>query len=101
MAPVRRAPSVDRGNVRARGELRVDLAADALHHRLERQLGREAGSLAMAAAAEAARDRRDVDLAVGRAQADLARAFTVEQLAHERGDDGALDLAHVVDDPLG
>ena len=53
--------------------------------------GREARRLAVAAAAGLAGDRRDVDLAVGRAQRDLlAPAVARRQLADQRGDLRAL-----------
>ena len=53
------------------GELRGDLLAQEGDQLVVAQLGREPGGLAVAAAAAGARDRRDVDLAVGRAQRDL------------------------------
>ena len=47
-------------------------------------------------------DRRDVDLAVAGAQADLAGgAPAVALVADQGGDLGSLDRAQVVDDPLG
>ena len=77
--------------------------AHALGQLVDRQLGREAGRLAMAAAAELAGDARHVDAAVGRAQRHLAPARAVgrQQVADEHGDRGVLDGAQVVDDALG
>src|SRR5204863_7135399 len=67
-----------------------------------RQVGREAGRARVAAAGVAARDRADVDVGAGRAEAHLARgAIDLATVAHDRGEPRPLERADVVDDPLG
>src|SRR5690606_1793986 len=66
------APSGGPGRPRSPLELLGDLRAQPLDELLQPELGREAGRLAVAAAAVGAGDPRDVDLAVGRAEAHLA-----------------------------
>src|SRR6185436_9025418 len=84
-------------------ELRGNLLAQERHQLVPRQRRREAGRLAVAAAALGAGDRGDVDAVVARAQRDLALLGIgrSEAVAHERGDRGALNRAQVVDDALG
>src|SRR3954469_1925923 len=81
-------------------ELLGDACADVLDELREWFRGRRSGGLAMAAAAQRARDHRHVDLPVGRAQAHLA-ALAVEQLTDEHRDLRVLDRAQVVDDAFG
>ena len=72
-------------------------ARDLVH----REVGREPGGALVAAAAERARDRRDVDPVGMRAERALARRRRLgRQLADERDELRALDRAQVVDDPL-
>src|SRR5581483_6056463 len=69
---------------------------------VDRRLAREPGRLPMAAAAERAGDRRDVELVDRGTQRDPARRPVVaRRLADERGELRALDRTEVVDDPLG
>src|SRR4051794_12662344 len=81
-------------------ELLGDACADVLDELREWFRGRRSGGLAMAAAAQRARDHRHVDLPVGRAQAHLA-ALAVEQLTNEHRDLRVLYRAQVVDDAFG
>src|SRR4029077_18338663 len=83
-------------------ELSADLAAEQLDELVPLQVGRDPGSPPVAAAALAAGDCRDVDVAAARAQADLAGLAAAGALiADQRCDLGALDRAQVVDDALG
>src|SRR5215213_10271693 len=82
-------------------ELCADLAAEELDQLLQLEVGGESGGALMTAAAVAAGDRRDVDVALAGAQADLAGgASTGALVADQGGDLGALDRSQVVDDPL-
>src|SRR3954453_14076307 len=87
---------------RARGgTLREESLADGLGDLVERLLGREAGGLAVAAAAEAPGDHRHVELVDARAQRPLVRrARVARRLAADHGQPGAVDGTQVVDDPL-
>src|SRR5262245_28363158 len=82
-------------------QLEANLAPQELDELLPRQLRREARRLAVPAAALGARDARDVDAVVGRAQRDLALAAVRQAVADQRGDRRPLDRAQVVDDALG
>ena len=82
--------------------LREELAPDEVGDLLDARLAGEAGRLAMAAASALAGDRGDVEVCLGRPQADpVRRPVRGGRLADQRGDLGALDRAQVVDDPLG
>src|SRR5579871_366128 len=78
-----------------------ELAPEELDDLLDRLLGREARGLRMAAPAPLARDRRDVDLVVARAQRDAPRRpFVPRRLADQRDHLRPFDRAQVVDDPF-
>src|SRR5215204_2486194 len=98
------AAAVRTGSLTAVGsaELNGDLGAQELDQLGVGEVGAEAGGTPVSAAAVHAGDRRDVDRAVGRAQADLAsRAPAVRLVANHRGDRRSLERAQEVDDPLG
>src|SRR2546423_3865293 len=84
-------------------ELRRDLGADEVDHVGAGLLRREAGRLAVAAAALLTGDQTHVDVVGGGAEADLAHALAalLELRADQRRDDRALDRTDVVDDSLG
>src|SRR5579864_551544 len=96
--------------LRARGGIRGlerrrrehELAVNELDDVRKWLIAREARRLAMSAAAGLARDRGDVDLVAARAQRYAVRRPVVARRLADEGDHlGALDLAQVVDDPLG
>src|SRR5581483_2115598 len=79
-----------------------ELAVDELDDLGGRLLGREAGSLAVTAAAALRGDRRHIELVVTRAQRDaMGRPLVARRLADERDHLRAFDRAQVVDDSLG
>ena len=89
--------------MRCYAELGRDLGAQELDQLLAGARGREAGRLAVAAAALLAGDHAHVDLVRGRPQAHLPHAVAplLELLADQRRDDRALERADVVHDALG
>src|SRR5919197_2429576 len=89
-----------RGGIRSRdGE--HELTAQEVDDLGDRLLGREPGRLAVAAAADLARDRRDVDLVVAGAQGHAARRpFIARRLADQGDHLRAFDRAEVVDNAL-
>src|SRR5262245_150209 len=83
------------------GTLLEEAFADLLDDFGQRQIGGEAGGLAMSTSAEAAGDRRDVELVDARAQGPLVRRrISTELLADEHRQFCPFDGAQVVDDPL-
>ena len=84
------------------GKPGAGLVAEELDQLVVALVGRETCSARVSAAAHLAGDDRDVDRAVGRAQADLARlALALGLVADDRGDGCPLDPADEVDDPFG
>src|SRR5687767_14774251 len=84
----------------------VNLLRDLLAQELDQlrvgEVGAEAGGTHVPPSPLFARDGGDIDRPVGGPQADLARgAPALGLVPDDAGDDGVVERAHVVDDPLG
>src|SRR2546423_7275779 len=83
------------------GTLCDESLADELGDLVDRRLRREPRRLAVSAAAEHARDRRDVELVDARTERDApGRAGVARRLTDQHGQLGSLDRPEEVDDPL-
>src|SRR5215211_8626568 len=85
----------------APGSALLEVGTERLYDLLVGEIGAEAGGAAVAATSVAARDLGHVDVAVGRAQAHLARRpRRLPTVADDGGHQRALERADEVDDPL-